>query len=101
MGEAERQENPDRHLSRRRSGVGPKGPGIQGRHKWIRGPDILTFGSGLAEAPVKWDYHGKVIELLFRSGFVGAAQDRETKAITPHVGWFVCSKDKAQPFDTE
>jgi hypothetical protein len=46
----------------------------------------------LAEAPVVWNYHGKIIDLNFKAGFVGASQDKDTGTIRPLVGWFIEKK---------
>ncbi len=64
----------------------------------IRGPDIANFPKGLAEAPVVWKYHGKIIDLNFKAGFVGATQDKQTGTIRPLVGWFI-EKKKVSEYD--
>jgi hypothetical protein len=57
-----------------------------------RGPDCETFGSGMSQAPVEWEYYGEKIPLEFNAGFIGAAQDVETLEITPNVGWYITYK---------
>ena len=57
-----------------------------------RGPDCETFGSGMSQAPVEWEYYGEKIPLEFNAGFIGAAQDAETLEITPNVGWYITHK---------
>ena len=42
----------------------------------------------MAEAPVLWHYYDADINLKFKAGFVGAAQD-ENLSISPVVGWFI------------
>jgi hypothetical protein len=66
----------------------------------VQGPDCEDFPSGRSEAPVVWEYLGTEIDLKFVSGFVGATQDPETLAISPHVGWFIAAADETRD-DTE
>ena len=68
---------------------GPKGRDIYKR----TGPDCANFPTGIASAPVKWNYHGEIIDLAFKAGFVGATQDIETGTIRPLVGWFMQKED--------
>ena len=63
------------------------------------GLDIAEFPKGLAGAPVKWTYYGKNIDLLFKAGFVGATQDKETGTIRPLVGWFIMKEVKVELWD--
>lgn len=58
-----------------------------------QGPDVADFPTGLAEAPVLWDYYHTEIKLKFKAGFVGATQDLESGTIRPLVGWFM-QKDR-------
>jgi len=58
------------------------------------GPDVSDFPKGLAEAPVIWDYHGTDIDLEFKSGFIGATQDKETGMMRAEVGWWIQKKDE-------
>jgi len=62
----------------------------------VQGPDCEDFPSGRSEAPVIWEYLGTKINLKFVSGFVGATQDPETLAISPHVGWFIVAADETR-----
>jgi hypothetical protein len=45
--------------------------------------------SGLATAPFTWTYLGTKLPMQFVAGFVGVAQDRETLALRPEIGWAV------------
>lgn len=58
----------------------------------VQGPDCADFPKGLANAPVVWDYKGKVINMEFKAGFVGASQDEKSGTIKPVVGWFIQKK---------
>jgi hypothetical protein len=57
-------------------------------------PDIRYFPDGLSTAPVKWMYFGKEILLEFKSGFICAKQDPETKTISANMAWYIVFKDE-------
>ena len=64
-------------------------------HRYLKqGPDCANFPTGIAEAPVGWNYHSKMIDLMFKAGFVGATQNIETGTISPVIGWFMQHDDK-------
>jgi hypothetical protein len=43
-------------------------------------------------APFIWKYHGKSYPMAFVAGFIGVAQDAETLALRPEIGWAVCEE---------
>lgn len=47
------------------------------------------FPSGLSQVPFKWQYHDTVYDMNFIAGFVGASQDKATRALRPEIGWGV------------
>merc|ERR1712107_451748 len=55
----------------------------------VQGPDCADFPSGLAVAPVLWDYLDQKLQFQFKAGFVGAKQDPDTGVVKPEVGWFI------------
>jgi hypothetical protein len=55
-------------------------------------PKNLTLSNlphGLSMAPFTWDYLSKVFDMEFLGGFVGVAQNSETLALRPEIGWAV------------
>jgi hypothetical protein len=58
-------------------------------------PDIMPGWSisalpcGLSKAPFRWDYHDRAYDMEFFGGFVGVAQNKETLALRPEIGWAV------------
>jgi len=54
------------------------------------GPSEHRFGSGLASAPLAWEYFGQMIPLDVLGGFFGLSQDPESLAVRPAIGWVVC-----------
>ena len=48
--------------------------------------------SGISTAPFCWKYLTSEHPMEFVAGFVGAAQDPETLAIRPEIGWAVRDK---------
>merc|ERR1719228_158318 len=54
-----------------------------------RGLDSHNYPSGLAQAPVTWNYHGAELKLKFIAGFVGYQQNPETLEICPNLGWCI------------
>jgi hypothetical protein len=53
------------------------------------GPTIEDFPGGLSRAPFRWHYLEKTFDMEFLGGFVGVAQDPETLALRPEIGWAV------------
>jgi hypothetical protein len=53
------------------------------------GPTIEDFPGGLSKAPFRWHYLDKTFDMEFIGGFVGVAQDTETLALRPEIGWAV------------
>lgn len=54
-----------------------------------RAPTEAQFGSGLASAPLIWNYLGETIDFEMMGGFVGISQDSATSAVRPAIGWAV------------
>ena len=48
-----------------------------------------SFPSGLSIAPFRWDYLDRSFDMEFLGVFVGVAQDQETFALRPEIGWVV------------
>ncbi len=55
--------------------------------------DVLP--SSLSRAPFTWECNGVSYPMEFYAGFIGVAQDAETLALRPEIGWAVC--DSAGP----
>eukprot|EP00484_Ammonia_sp_Unknown_P010376 CAMPEP_0197074826 /NCGR_PEP_ID=MMETSP1384-20130603/211301_1 /TAXON_ID=29189 /ORGANISM="Ammonia sp." /LENGTH=447 /DNA_ID=CAMNT_0042513667 /DNA_START=62 /DNA_END=1405 /DNA_ORIENTATION=+ len=53
------------------------------------GPSPGDFTESMCNAPVKWDYLGKIIPLKFNAGIVGYEQNEKTLQLTPTIGWFI------------
>jgi hypothetical protein len=53
------------------------------------GPTIEQFPGGLSSAPFRWEYPDRTFDMDFLGGFVGVAQDPETLALRPEIGWAV------------
>jgi hypothetical protein len=48
------------------------------------------FPSGLSIVPFKWEYHLLItFPMQFIAGFVGIAQNPDTKALRPEIGWAI------------
>jgi hypothetical protein len=43
----------------------------------------------LSKAPFRWSYLDRRFDMEFLGGFVGVAQDQETLALRPEIGWAV------------
>jgi hypothetical protein len=43
----------------------------------------------LSKSPFRWLYLDKTFDMDFLGGFVGVAQDPETLALRPEIGWAV------------
>jgi len=56
---------------------------------WPDGPTFGRFPGGLSKAPFRWQYLDKTFDMEFLGGFVGVAQDPETLALRPEIGWAV------------
>jgi hypothetical protein len=61
-------------------------------HGFPNAPTTDAFPAGIASAPFKWDYLGRIFEMEFLSGFVGVKQDIETLGLRPEIGWGVREK---------
>jgi len=60
--------------------------------RWIYHPSRLTLSNlpqGLSRAPFLWEYLSSVYNMEFLGGFVGVAQNSETLALRPEIGWAV------------
>jgi Domain of unknown function (DUF4419) len=53
------------------------------------GPTDEQFPGGLSRAPFRWHYPVRTFDMEFLGGFVGVAQDPETLALRPEIGWAV------------
>ena len=53
------------------------------------GPTIESLPGGLSKAPFRWEYLDRTFDMEFLGGFVGVAQDQETLALRPEIGWAV------------
>jgi hypothetical protein len=53
------------------------------------GPTIEQLPGGLSVAPFRWEYRDRSFAMEFLGGFVGVAQDGETLALRPEIGWAV------------
>ena len=63
---------------------------VAGRNRgWAHGPTVEDLPSGLSKAPFRWDYQDRSFDMEFLGGFVGVAQDQETLALRPEIGWAV------------
>ncbi len=59
------------------------------RPEWATGPTIEYLPGGLSKAPFRWNYLEQSFDMQFLGGFVGVAQDQETLALRPEIGWVV------------
>ena len=53
------------------------------------GPGLADLPSGLSRAPFRWHFLDQTVDMELLGGFVGVAQDRETLAVKPEIGWVV------------
>jgi hypothetical protein len=53
------------------------------------GFSVGSFPSGLSKAPFRWDFLERSFDMEFLGGFVGVAQDQQTLALRPEIGWAV------------
>lgn len=58
-------------------------------HDFAQGPTIEQFPGGLSKALFRWHYLDRTFDMEFLGGFVGVAQDPETLALRPEIGWTV------------
>jgi hypothetical protein len=49
----------------------------------------VAIPAGLSRVPFVWDYLGTKLPMQFVAGFVGVAQDEDTLAVRPAIGWAV------------
>ena len=54
-----------------------------------RAPTLRDFPCGLSRVPLSWKYHGRDLPMNLVAGFVGVAQDAQTHAVRPSIGWAV------------
>jgi hypothetical protein len=59
------------------------------RRGFAHGPTMEALPGGLSKAPFRWEYLGRTFDMEFLGGFVGVAQDQETLALRPEIGWAV------------
>jgi hypothetical protein len=72
-----------------------RNPYLGGKHKGESdGLRSDKVASTLSIVPFIWDYGNKIILMEFIAGFVGAAQNSETFALRPEIGWAV--RDRPQ-----
>lgn len=64
-------------------------PDHKRNRQWARGPTTEEFPSGLSKAPFRWNYLDQRFDMEFLGGFVGIAQDHETLALRPEIGWAI------------
>lgn len=57
------------------------------------GPKESEIPVGLSIAPFKWSYLGSIFPMELLGGFVGVAQDADTLALRPAIGWAVRDAD--------
>jgi hypothetical protein len=56
---------------------------------YLSGPRLAGLPSGVSKAPFRWDHLNRSFNMEFLGGFVGIAQDHETLALRPEIGWAV------------
>lgn len=72
-------------------------PGNEMEQRFVSGPAIDQFPTGLARAPLLWRYHQQEFDMELLGGFVGVAQDAETLCLRPEIGWAVCEVMSRKP----
>ena len=69
------------------------------------GRDTVTqtheYPTGLAQAPVKWNYLGQDLNLQFIAGFMGYQQDPQTLEICPNLAWCIAHCDENSDDDDD
>jgi hypothetical protein len=53
------------------------------------GPGLADLPFGMSKSLFCWQYFDKTFDMEFLGGFVGVAQDNETLALRPEIGWAV------------
>jgi hypothetical protein len=76
--------------------VGPVGDDVNDWCSEGRGPDTIDFPKGVSSAPVVWNCHANLIDLEFKSGFLGAVQDPISFEISPEIGWYIVRKRESE-----
>ena len=74
------------------------------RSKWDSdwgGVSTDSFPSGFSSAPFTWNYYGKEFPMKFTAGFAGVAQDPDSLALRPAIGWAVSDADAVQAPDDD
>ncbi|MBN1969834.1 MAG: DUF4419 domain-containing protein [Candidatus Delongbacteria bacterium] len=51
--------------------------------------DSDSFSKGISKATFYWWYFGKIFQMEFLAGFIGATQDINDLAIRPEIGWAI------------
>jgi hypothetical protein len=64
-------------------------PGEGNQQGFADGPTMERLPGGLSKAPFRWEYLDKTFAMEFLGGFVGVAQDPQTLALRPEIGWAV------------
>ena len=62
------------------------------RLRWsgfVEGATLEDIPGGLSKAPFRWAFPEREVPMEFLAGFVGVAQDHETLALSPEIGWAV------------
>jgi hypothetical protein len=63
------------------------------KNPWA-GVTTEQFPSGLSQAPFQWHYFAETYNMSFVGGFLATAQDPDTLAIRPQIGWAIVDKDQ-------
>ena len=58
-------------------------------NKGFGGTTTDSFPLGLSKVPFKWKYYFLTFDMEFLGCFVGVAQEQETLAVRPEIGWAV------------
>ncbi|MHC5537141.1 DUF4419 domain-containing protein [Singulisphaera rosea] len=64
---------------------------VEDSERWgfVHGLSMESIPGGLSRAPFRWHYFQQTFDMEFLGGFVGVAQDQETMALRPEIGWAV------------
>jgi hypothetical protein len=57
--------------------------------RFVEGPTFEDLPGGLSKAPFRWELPEREFAMEFLGGFMGVAQDHETLALRPEIGWAV------------
>jgi hypothetical protein len=52
-------------------------------------PELSLIPPGISVVPFEWNYFGQIYAMEFLGGYVGVAQDMDTLALRPAIGWAV------------